>query len=66
MSKLALFQAARAAEKAWTDEIVRVFGEREAGLARFQGRASGEPGSALRGLYDVYVKARDAYELALR
>jgi hypothetical protein len=30
-------------------------------LARFQGRATGEPGSRLRELYDCYVKARDAY-----
>jgi hypothetical protein len=43
-------------------EVAAVFGEREAGLARFQGRATGEPGSRLRELYSRYVKARDAYE----
>jgi hypothetical protein len=42
-------------------EVKAVFGEREAGLARFHGRATGEPGSRLRELYDRYVKARDAY-----
>ena len=38
------------------------FGERDAGMARFHGRANGEPGTRLRELYDCYVKARDAYE----
>jgi hypothetical protein len=31
-------------------------------MARFHGRATGEPGSRLRELYDRYVKAREAYE----
>lgn len=61
MSKLALFQEASAADKAWMTEVARVFGEREAGLARFHGRARGEPGSRLRDLYDRYVTTRDAY-----
>lgn len=42
-------------------EVRAVFGERDAGMARFHGRATGEPGTRLRALYDVYVKARDAY-----
>jgi hypothetical protein len=42
MSKLALFQAASAADKAWMAEIARIFGDREAGRARFNGRATGE------------------------
>ena len=42
-------------------EVELVFGKSEAGLARFHGRATGEPGSRLRELYDRYTKARDAY-----
>ena len=61
MSKLRLLQDATAADKAWMAEVAAVFGERDAGLARFHGRATGEPGSRLRELYDRYVKARDAY-----
>lgn len=61
MSKLRLLQESTAADKAWMTEIAAVFGEREAGMARFQGRATGEPGSRLRELYDRYVRARDAY-----
>lgn len=62
MSKLRLLQESTAADKAWMAEVAAVFGAREAGLARFQGRATGEPGSRLRELYDCYVKARDAYD----
>lgn len=61
MSKLGLLQASTAADKAWMLEVVKVFGEREAGIARFQDRANGEPGTRLRKLYDSYVAARDAY-----
>ena len=61
MSKLRLLQESTAADKAWMAEVAAVFGEREAGMARFQGRANGEPGSRLRELYDCYVRARDAY-----
>jgi hypothetical protein len=61
MSKLRLLQESSTAEKAWMAEVAAVFGEREAGLARFQGRAMGEPGSRLRELYDRYRKAHDAY-----
>lgn len=61
MSKLRLLQESTAADRAWMAEVAAVFGEREAGLARFQGRATGEPGSRLRELYNCYVKARDAY-----
>ncbi|MEJ0022910.1 MAG: hypothetical protein WDN76_05340 [Alphaproteobacteria bacterium] len=43
-------------------EVAIVFGEREAGLARFQDRANGEPGTRLRDLFNLYVKARDAYQ----
>jgi hypothetical protein len=66
MSKFALFQAASAADKAWMIEVARIFGAREAGLARFHGRATGEPGSQLRVLYQGYVRTRDAYNAALR
>jgi hypothetical protein len=62
MSKLKLLQESTAADKAWMAEVATVFGERDAGLARFQGRANGEPGTRLRELYNLYVKARDAYE----
>jgi|CXWL01.1.fsa_nt_gi hypothetical protein len=61
MSKLSLLQASSAADKAWMAEVVAVLGERDAGMARFQERASGEPGSRLRTLYNAYVAARDAY-----
>lgn len=47
-------------------EVVAVFGEREAGMARFQDRASGEPGTRLRELYDLYVSAREAYKAVER
>lgn len=61
MSRFALFAAANAADKAWMAEVARVFGPREAGLARVHGRAAGEPGSHLRDLHDRCVKTRDAY-----
>ncbi len=61
MSKLRLLQESTEADKAWMAEVRAVFGERDVGMARFQGRATGEPGSRLRDLYDRYVKARDAY-----
>lgn len=63
MSKLRLLQESTAADRAWMAEVRVVFGDREAGLARFQGRANGEPGTRLRELYDRYVKARDAYKV---
>lgn len=66
MSKLELFQAARAADKAWMIEVARIFGDREAGIARFHGHATGEPGSHLRHLYQGYVATRDAYDAARR
>jgi len=62
VSKLRLLQDSTAADRAWMAEVAAVFGEKEAGLARFQGIATGEPGSRLRELYDCYVKARDAYQ----
>jgi len=62
MSKLRLHLDSTAADKAWMAEVAAVFGERDAGLARFQGRATGEPGSRLRELYNAYVTARDAYQ----
>ncbi len=61
MSKLRLLQESTEADKAWMTEVRSVFGERDAGMARFHGRATGDPGTRLRELYDVYVKARDAY-----
>lgn len=61
MSRLKLLQEASAADKAWMVEVAAIFGQSEAGMARFHGRATGEPGSRLRELYDQYVKTRDAY-----
>jgi hypothetical protein len=61
MSKLRLLQDSTEADKAWMNEVRAVFGDREAGMARFHGHATGEPGTRLRELYDCYVKARDAY-----
>lgn len=61
MSRLRLLQEATTADRAWMAEVVAVFGERDAGLARFDERANGEPGSRLRELYNQYVAARDAY-----
>lgn len=63
MSKLRLLQESAEADKAWMAEVVAVFG-RDAGLARFEGRARGEKGTRLRELHDIYVRARDAYEAA--
>lgn len=60
-SKLRLLQASSAADKAWMLEVVAMFGARDAGLARLQDRASGEPGTRLRELYDLYVSTRDAF-----
>lgn len=62
MSELRLHQESAAADKAWMEEVRNVFGERDAGMARFHGRATGEPGTRLRELYDAYVKTRAAYE----
>jgi hypothetical protein len=42
-------------------EVVAVFDERDAGMASFQDRANGAPGTRLRELYDLHVEARDAY-----
>jgi hypothetical protein len=61
MSKLKLHQESAEADKAWMAEVRAVFGDRDAGMARFHGRATGEPGTRLRELYNLYVKARDAY-----
>jgi hypothetical protein len=61
MNKLRLLQAQNAADEAWMAEVVVVFG-RDAGLARFQERANGEPGTRLRELYNRFVAAREAYE----
>lgn len=61
MSRFRLLQEATAADKAWMAEVIAVFGERDAGMARFNERANGEPGSRLRGLYNQYVATRDAY-----
>ena len=64
MSKLRLLQASAAAEKAWMAEVRVVFGARDASYARFQDRASGDPGSLLRTLHDTYTKAWAAYQAA--
>lgn len=65
MSKFKLHEEAGAADKAWMAEVALVFGAKEAGLARFHGRATGAPGSKLRELYDRYVLTRDAYALGI-
>lgn len=62
MSRLRLLAESTSADRAWMAEVAEVFGAREAGLARFDGRAKGEPGSKLRDLYSAYEKARGAYE----
>jgi hypothetical protein len=54
-------QAMTEAESAWMSEVREVFGDRDAGLARFQERGQGELGSRLRDLYTAYVTARDKY-----
>lgn len=61
MSRLALYLAATGADKAWMAEVARLFGERDAGLARVHGWAAGAPGSPLRELHDRYVRTREAY-----
>lgn len=62
MSRLRLLQESKAADEAWMAEVVSVFGATDANMARFQDRASGEPGTRLRELYKLYVAARDAYK----
>jgi len=64
VSRLTLLQAFKDADKAWMVEVVSVFGERDARMARFQERANGEPGTRLRELYNRFVTARDAYTSA--
>jgi len=64
VSKLSLLQAAASAEKIWMFEVQTVFGVRSASYARHQDRATGEPGSRLRELYDAYESARTAYASA--
>ena len=60
MNKLRLLQEQNAADEAWmVVEVVAVFGC-DAGLARFQERANGEPGTRLRELYNRFVTAREA------
>ncbi len=61
VSRLRLLQALSDAENAWMNEVRLVFGERDAGLVRFQERGSGEPGSRLHDLYVAYVAARESY-----
>ncbi len=62
MSRLRLLQDVDAAEKAWMAEATTVFGARDAGMAKFDGRATGEVGSRLRELHTLYMRAKDAYE----
>lgn len=62
MSRLRLHQESTAADQAWMAEVAVTFGERDAGLARFDGRGRGERGTRMRELYDLYVKAREAYQ----
>ena len=61
VSRLHLMQAMTVAEIAWMAEVKNVFGERDAGLARFQDRAIGEPGSHLNTLYLAFAASRDSY-----
>lgn len=65
MTRYALYCAAHAADDAWMSEIARLFGAKDAGRARIEGRAAGEPGSHLRALYDQSQSTRIAYQ-ALR
>jgi hypothetical protein len=62
VSRLWLLQESTKADRAWMAEVAVVFGVREAGLARFDGRARGEPGTKLRELFAAYEKAQDAYD----
>jgi hypothetical protein len=64
VSRLTLLQAFKEADQAWMVEVVSVFGERDARMARFQERANGEPGTRLRELYNLFVAARTAYDTA--
>jgi hypothetical protein len=64
VSRLTLLQAFKDADAAWMAEVVSVFGERDARMARFQDRANGEPGTKLRELYNHFVAARMAYDAA--
>lgn len=61
VSRLRLMQDMTEAETAWMTELRKVFGERDAGLVRFQDRGAGEPGSHLNTLYLAFVASRDRY-----
>ena len=62
MGRIDLLRAVSEAEKAWMDEVLAEFGDRDAGLARFQERSKGEEGSKLRKLHDRYQRAFAAYK----
>lgn len=57
-SELTVFEAA---DKAWSEELTRVFGK-QAGDARYRQRGKGEPGSTLRARHDARDAARIAWE----
>jgi hypothetical protein len=66
MSRIQLYRAAANADKALkalTVELLRLFG-REAGLARYQPRGSGEPNSALLELPEAKLAADHALKLS--
>ena len=50
------YRAALAADKAWSEELHRIFRNR-AGDVRYTGKGKGNPGSKLRELHDAKIEA---------
>lgn len=57
LTKKEAYEAAIAADKAWSVELIRAFGKRDAGNARYEKRGRGEEGSALRATHDAWVSS---------
>ena len=64
-NRLSPYFAAVAADNAWHDELIRIFGRRNAANVRYQKAGRGDPGSNLRYLYDARTAAQEAWRRAL-
>lgn len=60
----ALYAAWLAADQAWHKAVVAAFPGEDAGLVRYQDKGKGEAGSALRELYETFVKTGSAWHEA--
>ena len=55
------YEAALAADRAWSDELARLFGK-NAGDVRYTAKGEGPPGSELRRLCDAKLSADKAWQ----